>query len=35
MPKPKTPRIIVRPLPGDTGGLACKKDNTIDRKSVV
>jgi hypothetical protein len=30
MPKPKTPRIIVRPLPGDTGGLACKKDNTIE-----
>ena len=30
MPKPKPPRIIVRPLPGDTGGLACKKDNTIE-----
>lgn len=30
MPKPKTPRIIVRPLPGDTAGLACKVDNTIE-----
>ncbi len=30
MPKVKTPRIIVRPLPGDTAGLACKKDNTIE-----
>ena len=30
MPKPKPPRIIVRPLPGDTGGLACKADNTIE-----
>ena len=24
------PKVIVRPLPGDTGGLACKKDNTIE-----
>lgn len=30
MPKPKTPRIIVRPLPGDTAGLACKAENTIE-----
>lgn len=28
--KPKTPRVIVRPLPGDTGGLACKDENTIE-----
>lgn len=27
MPKP---RVIVRPLPGDTGGLACKATNTIE-----
>lgn len=30
MTKPKTPRIIVRPLPGNTGGLACKETNTIE-----
>jgi hypothetical protein len=30
MPKPKTPRIIVRHLDGDTGGLACKQANTIE-----
>lgn len=30
MAKRKTPRIIVRPLPGDTAGLACKVDNTIE-----
>lgn len=30
MPKAKTPRIIVRPLEGDTAGLACKEDNTIE-----
>ncbi len=30
MPKAKTPRVIVRPLPGDTGGLACKAANTIE-----
>jgi hypothetical protein len=28
--KPKVPKVIVRPLPGDIGGLACKKDNTIE-----
>lgn len=28
--KPKVPKVIVRPLPGDTAGLACKKDNTIE-----
>ena len=26
--KPKVPKVIVRPLPGDIAGLACKKDNT-------
>ena len=25
-----SPRIIVRPLPGDTAGLACKEANTIE-----
>lgn len=24
------PKIIVRQLPGNTGGLACKEDNTIE-----
>jgi hypothetical protein len=24
------PKIIVRPLPGNTAGLACKVDNTIE-----
>jgi hypothetical protein len=28
--KPKVPKVIVRPLPGDIAGLACKKDNTIE-----
>jgi hypothetical protein len=28
--KPKAPKVIVRPLPGDIAGLACKKDNTIE-----
>jgi hypothetical protein len=28
--KPKVPKVIVRPLPGDTAGLACKADNTIE-----
>jgi len=28
--KPKVPKVIVRPLPGDIGGLASKKDNTIE-----
>lgn len=28
--KPKMPKVIVRPLPGDIGGLACKADNTIE-----
>lgn len=30
MPKRKTPKVIVRPLPGNTGGLACKETNTIE-----
>jgi hemolysin activation/secretion protein len=28
--KPKVTKVIVRPLPGDIAGLACKKDNTIE-----
>lgn len=28
--KPKAPKVIVHPLPGDTAGLACKEDNTIE-----
>jgi len=24
------PKVIVRPLPGNIGGLACKADNTIE-----
>lgn len=28
--KPKTPKVIVHPLPGNTGGLACKETNTIE-----
>lgn len=30
MQKRKTPKVIVRPLPGDTAGLACKVTNTIE-----
>lgn len=30
MPRRKTPKVIVRPLPGNTGGLACKETNTIE-----
>lgn len=28
--KAKTPKVVVRPLPGNTGGLACKETNTIE-----
>ena len=28
--KKNPPRIVVRPLPGDTAGLACKRTNTIE-----